>query len=246
MAFWEECKARTEEYARAARASAAPPPGVDLSSLSQVELDALQREVAEEQCRRRHDTPLPAAMADVRPLLAVSAGLHRVVKDVARNRTVEHQEVTAELALVKQQTKYMRLAGVTEEVLRAEPHALYYVADFGHGWSNGKELYCYFSPELFGGHNHDDGKLAWFVRPDQEKPSPQFDDHDHVNGVETYNWVSMPRKDIGWRVELAMDKAEIENQDLEINLRDPATNCVYSMDCTSYDRTIEYMYEDAQ
>ena len=127
--------------------------------------------------------------------------------------TREYKRMKAELARIKQETKYVRLAGVTADVLAAEPDALYWVADFGQGWSKGKGLYLYFSPEKFGRRDYlcygYDNKLAWFVRRFQEKPSPQFDDHDHIYGVDSYKWVSVPRVDLGWRVELAIDEDEI-------------------------------------
>ena len=94
---------------------------------------------------------------------AKDALLWVMTRENKRQRT-EIARLTAELARVKRQTKYTRLAGVTEDILKAEPDALYLVADFGQGWSEGKDLYLYFSREKFGGFRDNDEERAWFVR----------------------------------------------------------------------------------
>ena len=178
-----------------------------------------------------------------------------MTRENKRQRT-EITRLTAELARVKRQTKYTRLAGVTEDILKAEPDALYLVADFGQGWSEGKDLYLYFSREKFGGFRDDDEERAWFVRFSQEQPSPQFDDHDYVHGYRTYKWVSVPREDLGWRVELAIEEAEVASTRAEhvrlpplkrydLQARNPDTNLLHLMNLEIYDQTLEYMYEDA-
>ena len=135
--------------------------------------------------------PLVKSMAERSAALGRAGTMPRAKEGLLFVMTREYKRMKAELARVKRETKYVRLGGVTEDILQAEPDALYLVADFGQGWSKGVDLYLYFSPEKFGGRN--DEERAWFVRFNQEKPS---DDHDYVHGIDTYKWVSVPREDL--------------------------------------------------
>ena len=77
-----------------------------------------------------------------------------------------------------------------------------------------------------------------------------------MHSIDTYKWVSVPREDLGWRVEMAINEAQIESDRAEnarrpegkcydLQVLDPVTNLWHTMDWGLYDATIAYMYEDA-